>query len=115
LGNALGFELVKAEAEKSAHSKNPDAIDLAMRGWAMMWQSYPQPMKEKEVSHNAALALFDQALKIDPNKRIARRKRASRGRDQRVHGNPVTVVTLARPPSRVTLPLDLATVGNGDN
>jgi len=32
-----------------------------------MWQSYPQPMKEKEVSHNAALALFDQALKIDPN------------------------------------------------
>jgi TolB-like protein len=115
LGNALGFELVKAEAERSAHSKNPDAIDLAMRGWAMMWQSYPQPMKEKEVSHNAALALFDQALKIDPNKRIARRKRASRGRDQRVHGNPVTVVTLARPPSRVTLPLDLATVGNGDN
>jgi adenylate cyclase len=67
LGNALGFELVKAEAEKGARSKNPDAVDLAMRGWAMMWQSYPQPMKEKEVSHNAALALFDQALKIDPN------------------------------------------------
>ena len=67
LGNALGFELVKAEAEKSARSKNPDAVDLAMRGWAMMWQSYPQPMKEKEASHNAALALFDQALKIDPN------------------------------------------------
>ena len=41
LGNALGFELVKAEAEKSARSKNPDAIDLAMRGWATMWQSYP--------------------------------------------------------------------------
>ncbi len=67
LGNALGFELVKAEAEKSARSKNPDAVDLAMRGWAMIWQSYPQPMKEKEASHNAALALFDQALKIDPN------------------------------------------------
>ena len=33
LGNALGFELVKAEAAKSASSKNPDAIDLAMRGW----------------------------------------------------------------------------------
>ena len=28
LANALGFELVKAEAEKSARSKNPDAIDL---------------------------------------------------------------------------------------
>ena len=67
LGNALGFELVKAEAEKSARSNNPDAIDLAMRGWAAMWQSYPEPPKEKRDSHYAALALFDQALKIDPN------------------------------------------------
>jgi adenylate cyclase len=67
LGNALGFELVKAEAEKSTRSKNSDAVDLAMRGWALMWQSYRQPIKEKEASHNGALALFDQALKIDPN------------------------------------------------
>jgi len=67
LGNALGFELVKAEAERSARSKNPDAIDLAMRGWAAMWQSYPEPPKEKRDSHYAALALFDQALKADPN------------------------------------------------
>src|SRR5260370_8250745 len=36
-----------------------------MRGWATMWQSYPQPVKEKRDSHYAALALFDQALKID--------------------------------------------------
>ena len=67
LGNALGFELVKAEAEKSARSNNPDAIDLAMRGWATMWQSYPQPPKEKRDSHYAALAQFDRALKADPN------------------------------------------------
>jgi adenylate cyclase len=67
LGNALGFELTKAEAEKSARSQNPDAIDLAMRGWATMWQSYPEPPKEKRDSHYAALALFDQALKADPN------------------------------------------------
>ena len=67
LGNALGFELVKAEAEKSGRSQNPDAIDLAMRGWAAMWQSYPEPPKEKRDSHHAALALFDQALKADPN------------------------------------------------
>jgi TolB-like protein/class 3 adenylate cyclase len=65
LGNALGFELVKAEAEKSAHAKNPDAIDLAMRGWAMMWRSYRQPMEEKQKSHAAALALFDRALALD--------------------------------------------------
>jgi adenylate cyclase len=67
LANALGFELVKAEAEKSARSQNPDALDLAMRGWATMWRSYPQPVKEKRDSHNAALDLFVQALKIDPN------------------------------------------------
>jgi adenylate cyclase len=66
LGNALGFELVIAEAQKSAGSK-PDALDLAMRGWATMWQSYSQPVREKRDSHYAALGLFDQALKIDPN------------------------------------------------
>jgi adenylate cyclase len=30
LANALGYELAKAEAQKSAHSTNPDAIDLTM-------------------------------------------------------------------------------------
>src|SRR3954467_3808928 len=30
LANSLGLELVKAEAEKSIHSKNPEAIDLDM-------------------------------------------------------------------------------------
>ena len=34
LANTLGYELVKAEAQKSTHSTNPDAIDLTMRGWA---------------------------------------------------------------------------------
>ena len=67
LGNVLGFELVKAEAERSARSKNPDAVDLTMRGWAAMWRSYPQPPKEKRDSHYAALNLFGQALKADPN------------------------------------------------
>ena len=35
----LGYELVKAEAEKGARSKNPDAIDLAMRGQALLQQA----------------------------------------------------------------------------
>ena len=35
LANELGYELVKAEANKSVHSTNPDAIDLTMRGWAL--------------------------------------------------------------------------------
>jgi TolB-like protein len=38
LANTLGFELVKAEAEKSAHSRSPDIVDLDMRGWVMIQQ-----------------------------------------------------------------------------
>jgi len=67
LTNALGFQLVRAEAEKSGRSNNLDALDLSMRGWATMFQSYPQPPKEKRDSHYAALALFDRALKAEPN------------------------------------------------
>ena len=65
LANTLGIELVKAEAEKGARSKNPDAVDLTMRGWALarQWTS-GQWTKEK---NEAARALFEQALKIDPN------------------------------------------------
>jgi len=62
LANTLGIELIKAEAEKGARSKNPDAVDLAMRGWALVRQARPT----KEVNE-AARVLFEQALKIDPN------------------------------------------------
>ena len=61
LANTLGVELVKAEAERGARSKNPDAIDLAMRGWVLLQQP---PTKE---NNDAARVLSDQALKIDPN------------------------------------------------
>ena len=62
LANTLGSELVKAEAEKSTHSGNPDAIDLTMRGWAIL----NQPFADKD-SRAKALGLFEQALKLDPN------------------------------------------------
>ena len=65
LGNALGFELVKAEAGRSVGSKNPDATDLDQRGWALVWQAIPQPMPKKQNTYLAARSLFDQALKID--------------------------------------------------
>ena len=60
LANSLGYELAKAEAQKSAHSTDPDAIDLMMRGWSALWQ---QPTKE-----SVALArdYFERAIKIDP-------------------------------------------------
>ena len=64
LANTLGSELVKAEAEKSTHSGNPDAIDLTMRGWAILNQM--QLISDKD-SLAKALALFEQALKLDPN------------------------------------------------
>jgi TolB-like protein len=62
LANTLGIELVKAEAEKASRSKNPDAVDLTMRGWALV-RPYPQTKEKSE----AARTLFDQALEIDPN------------------------------------------------
>jgi adenylate cyclase len=65
LANALNYELVKAESEAGAHSKNPDAIDLTMRGWAAMNQWAQQlPTKDTLV---AVRAWFDRALEIDPN------------------------------------------------
>src|SRR5208337_3256833 len=65
LANSLGYELVRTEAEKDARSKSPDAVDLAMRGWALVWQE--QQQQRTRENNNAAKALFEQALKIDPN------------------------------------------------
>jgi adenylate cyclase len=64
LANALSYELVKAEAETAAHSKNPDVVDLVMRGQAAYWRFVQQPTKD---NNDAIRALFEQALKIDPN------------------------------------------------
>ena len=60
LANSLGNELVNAEAEKGGGSQNPDAIDLVMRGRALLqWTTR---------EHNdSARALFERALAIDPN------------------------------------------------
>jgi adenylate cyclase len=57
----LRYELVKAEVEKDARSQNPDAIDLTMRGKALLW---PPFTKDKT---DAAHRLFERALKFDPN------------------------------------------------
>jgi adenylate cyclase len=64
LANALRYELVRAEGETGAHSKNPDVVDLVMRGQAAFWRFAQQPTKE---NNDAIRALFEQALKIDPN------------------------------------------------
>jgi adenylate cyclase len=64
LAHTLGYELIKAEAAKGARSTNPDANDLVMRGWALIDDPALFASKEKV---NAARALFEQALAIDPN------------------------------------------------
>jgi adenylate cyclase len=64
LANALNYELIRADAETGAHSKNPDAIDLDMRGNEAIWRFTQHPTKDNAV---AIRALFEQALKIDPD------------------------------------------------
>ena len=68
LANTLGYELIKAEAAKGTRSTNPDANDLVMRGWALINDPALFASKEKV---NAARALFEQALAIDPNNAAA--------------------------------------------
>ena len=74
LANALNYELVRADAESGAHSKNPDLIDLDMRGTEALWRSQQQPTKDGII---AIRALFEQALKIDPDDadRVGRQRR----------------------------------------
>ncbi|HEX9167745.1 MAG TPA: hypothetical protein VF886_02290, partial [Roseiarcus sp.] len=68
LANALNYELVRADAQTSAHSKNPDVIDLEMRGYDALWRSQQRPTKEGNL---ATRALFEQALRIDPDDAVA--------------------------------------------
>jgi adenylate cyclase len=65
LANALTYELVRAEADAATRSKNPDVLDLVMRGRAatIQWVRQ-QPTKEELI---AVRALFEQALEIDPS------------------------------------------------
>jgi adenylate cyclase len=61
LANTLRYELVRAEAERHVGSKDPDAIDLTMRGRALLWVPYTQG------KFDAARAYFAKALQFDPN------------------------------------------------
>ena len=62
LANSLGVELVKAEALRAARERpnNPDAVDLAMRGWASLNSGFA------ETNFDAAIADFERALQLDP-------------------------------------------------
>ena len=64
LGNSLGNELVKAEAQTGARKVNPDVIDLTMRGRTLLLQFLQRLAKDDIYS---ARLLFERALEIDPN------------------------------------------------
>jgi adenylate cyclase len=64
LANTLGYELIKAEAQRDERIAHPDAFDLTMRGRALQMRAQQQPTKE---NNNAARAMYEQALAIDPN------------------------------------------------
>ena len=62
LARTLQVELVNAEARRSLNdrSRNPDAVDLTMRGLALLNQSFTK------ANHYEALDLFERALTLDP-------------------------------------------------
>ncbi|HWY80987.1 MAG TPA: adenylate/guanylate cyclase domain-containing protein [Roseiarcus sp.] len=64
LANTLGVELIKAEAQRDERIAHADAFDLTMRGRALQMRAQEQRTKE---NNNAARAMFEQALAIDPN------------------------------------------------
>jgi adenylate cyclase len=63
LANSLGVELVRAEALRAMRERpsNPDAVDLAMRGTAIMNGT------ESFASLTEAIGLFERALSLDAN------------------------------------------------
>ena len=62
LARTLQVELINAEAQRSLHDRprNPDAVDLTMRGFSILNQSFTK------ANNYEARGLFDQALTLDP-------------------------------------------------
>jgi adenylate cyclase len=63
LARSLDVQLVKAEALRSVRERpsNPDAVDLAMQGWAIL------NLGDTKANLNDAIALFERALSLDAN------------------------------------------------
>ena len=63
LARSLNIELIQAESRRSEvdRSRNPDATDFTMRGWAKLYE--PQ----SKIQNGQAMDLFDSALRLDPD------------------------------------------------
>ena len=63
LARSLGIRLIQAESRRSEadRSRSPDAIDFIMRGWAKSFEP------SSKIQNAQAMALFDSALRLDPD------------------------------------------------
>ena len=63
LARSLNIELIEAESRRSEteRSRNPDAMDFSMRGWAKFYET------QSKTTIAQAKELFDSALRLDPD------------------------------------------------
>ena len=61
LARRFDLELINQESRGAEIARTPDAVDLAMRGWAIL----NQPYSREQLAQSKGL--FEQALQIDPN------------------------------------------------
>lgn len=63
LARSLNIELMQAESRRSEvdRSRNPDAMDFTMRGWAKLYEPH------SKIQNAQAKDLFDSALRLDPD------------------------------------------------
>ena len=63
LARSLNIELIQAESRRSEadQSRNPDAMDFSMRGWAKLYE------RRSKTQIAQAKDLFDSALHLDPD------------------------------------------------
>jgi adenylate cyclase len=61
LARSLNIELIQAESRRTDRSRNPDAMDFSMRGWATFYET------QSKAKIALAKELFDSALRLDPD------------------------------------------------
>jgi adenylate cyclase len=61
LARSLNIELIQAESRRIGADRNPDAVDLSMRGWAKFYE----PRSKMQTAQ--AEEIFDRALHLDPS------------------------------------------------
>ena len=61
LARSLNVELFEAESHRSDRTRNADAVDVSMRGWAKFYEP------RSKTQNAQAKGLFERALRLDPD------------------------------------------------